>query len=84
MNELLAEFHFLRPYWLIALLPALLLLTGLWQRRAKGTTWEKVIDPLLISHILRQPDTRPGANPLYLLALGWLVATFALAGPVWE
>ena len=24
MNELLAEFHFLRPYWLIALLPALL------------------------------------------------------------
>ncbi len=84
MNELLADFHFLRPYWLIALLPALFFIAGLWQRRAKGTTWEKVIDPGLISHLLRQPDTSPSANPLYLLSLGWLLATLALAGPVWE
>ncbi|MBT3426944.1 MAG: VWA domain-containing protein [Gammaproteobacteria bacterium] len=84
MNDLLTDFHFLRPYWLIALLPAVFLIAGLWQRRAKGTTWEKVIDPALISHLLRQPDTSPSANPLYLLGLGWLIAALALAGPVWE
>ena len=84
MNDLLMDFHFLRPYWLIALLPAVFFVAGLWQRRAKGTTWEKVIDPALISHLLKQPDTSPSANPLYLLGLGWLIAALALAGPVWE
>ncbi len=32
----LAEFHFLRPGWFLALIPALLLLIALWRRHSEG------------------------------------------------
>jgi Ca-activated chloride channel family protein len=77
-------FHFLRPEWLWGLLP----LFGLFLLVAKkGTTaqvWESVCDAHLLPHLLVGTEGVRRRMPLVLLGLGWTLAVFALAGPVWS
>lgn len=80
----LADLHLLRPWWLIALLPALLLLVALWRQRGEGGVWQKVCDAELLPHLLLGLGGRPRRLPLILLGLGWLLAVVAISGPVWE
>ena len=37
LTQALTDFHFLRPLWLLALLPALFFVRRLWQLDAQGT-----------------------------------------------
>lgn len=84
LEALVANFHFLRPGWLWALLPAALLFALLrWQRR-HSSNWEKAVDAELLPHLLDKPDARASRNPLLLALLAWALAALALAGPVWE
>ena len=84
LETLVANFHFLRPGWLWALLPAALLFALLrWQRR-HSSNWEKAVDAELLPHLLDKPDARASRNPLTLALLAWVLAALALAGPVWE
>lgn len=80
----LAAFHFERPLWLIALLPAL----GLWlvDRRATDAArqWRAVIDPALLTHLLIGEDRRSRLRPGDWLLIGWIVAIIAVAGPAWQ
>jgi Ca-activated chloride channel family protein len=80
----MSEFHFLRPWWFLALLPVAWLLIALWRRRASGTTWGELIDAQLLSHLWLEPPGRVARLPLWLLGSGWLLTVLALAGPVWE
>jgi Ca-activated chloride channel family protein len=80
----MAEFHFLRPYWLLALLLLAWLGWLLSRSRAGPGAWQQVCDAHLLPYLL---VTRPdGASrlPLGLLGLGWLLAVLALAGPTWS
>jgi len=83
MSGFMHAFHFLQPEWLLALfaLPVLLWL-GM---RGDGAQHElsKLVDPELLPHVTHgQPRSRRAASGL--LALGWLLATLALAGPAWR
>ena len=80
----LSQFHFLRPEWLWLLLPLVLLLGVLWRRSRAGSGWSQVISADLLPHLMEQRLTRRQKLPLAALALGWLAATLALAGPSWE
>ncbi len=83
MSSLL-DLHFLRPVWLLALVPMLLLIWLLWRRRGE-VAWRRVIAPHLLPHLLAgngEKNTWPG--PLHLLGLFWLVGVIALAGPSWQ
>ncbi len=79
-----AEMQLLRPLWLLALLPLGLLLWLLWRRRGRDQAWRAVVDAHLLPHLLVGNEGRPRRTPLVLLALAWLLAVLALAGPVWE
>ena len=77
-------FHFLRPLWLIALLPvALVVVLVLWRRRPE-TQWSNVIAPNLLKHLLVKAPDRWRINPLHLVALGLVIGIVALAGPTWR
>ncbi|NTV14609.1 MAG: VWA domain-containing protein [Desulfobulbaceae bacterium] len=79
------DFHFLRPGWFLALLPAGLLFLALWAARLRTGGWEKAISGKLLPHLLE--GQQPGARrrwPLGLLLVAWLLAVFSLAGPVWK
>jgi len=79
----LAAFHFLHPAWLLAI--AALLPLALWQlRRARRAgRWGEVVDADLLAE-LRLDEVRHGGSPWWPLALTWILAAFALAGPAWR
>lgn len=84
MTAALAQFHYLRPWWLLALL-ALPLLLWLWRRRRiVEDPWRQVCDPHLLPHLLeRGGGTRGWVAPV-LFSLGFVIAINALAGPAFR
>ena len=84
MMDALAAFHFLRPLWLLALIPAL----ALWliERRSSDALqqWRRVIDPALLPYLLVGTDRHERITPSDWLFLAWIVATLAVAGPAWQ
>lgn len=83
MNAWLHALHFLRPHWLWALL-ALPLLWGLWQvRQRRGNVWRGVVDAHLLPHLL-EANGKAVRGAVWLGALGYVLAVFALAGPSWR
>ena len=79
----LADFHFIRPAWLLALLPWLVLLWYRHRQRRRGGAWAAVCDPALRPYVLSGGgggrDWLPG-----LLGAVAAVLIVALAGPTWE
>ncbi|MDT8428153.1 MAG: VWA domain-containing protein [Pseudomonadales bacterium] len=83
-EALLANFHFLRPLWLLCLLPAALLGFYLWRVNEVSSAWDKAIDSSLLPWLLDKSKNVAQRTPLVLLLLVWTVSIIALAGPVWE
>jgi Ca-activated chloride channel homolog len=79
----LAQFHFLRPLWLLAALPAIAIAVALWRQPDSGANWRRTIAPELLDHLLEGRTELRRRWPWLVLA-GWLLATFAMAGPTWE
>lgn len=77
-------FHFLRPGWLLALLPAALIAWTLWRRQDQLESWKQVIDPALLPHLLVGRNARQRFRPIHALVLSWSLAILALAGPTWR
>ncbi|WP_423185979.1 VWA domain-containing protein [Alishewanella sp. d11] len=82
---MLADFHLLRPFWLLALLPVAVFWWLLYSHRQDFSPWQQLIanhlQPIvLISQQLQHKQ--PWAMPL--LALCWLLSVLALSGPTWQ
>ena len=81
---MLAEFHFLRPEWLWAL-PAVVAGTLLLAYRKLGPgSWQNVVAPALAPHVLSRSAARAADSRWWLLGIGGVLATIALAGPAWQ
>ncbi len=80
----LAAFHFLRPYWLLALPPLAWLLWRLARHQRRPSPWEKHCDPQLRPWILVHADSERSHRALAGLAAGGLLVVLALAGPTWQ
>lgn len=79
----LNEFHFLRPWWLLALLPAMLFSWLLFRRRQQGGSWQTLIQADLLPFLL-DGEGRQQQHRYFLWALlFWCLATIASAGPSW-
>jgi len=76
--------HFLRPAWLLAILPLVWLLWRYWRGRQQGGAWQAVCDPHLLPHLLVAGAGRGSRTPLWLLAVAGVLGIVALAGPVWS
>ncbi|WP_338725391.1 VWA domain-containing protein [Shewanella baltica] len=72
--------HFIRPEWLLALMPLALVLLSLWRQHESHSAWNRYIAPHLAKILVTQ-GSKKSRRPLHLLAFTWLIATFALAGP---
>ena len=82
MNSLSA-FHFLRPIWLVMLIPLGLACIYWWRFYRRDNTWQLLCDAHLLPHLLIDAGKAEGRWPVALLALSWLLAVLALAGPTW-
>lgn len=82
--SLIENFHFLRPLWLLALIPVLLFFVAMWRVNSVVTAWDKAIDKKLLPYLLDRSKNASQRTPLILLFAAWLLSIIALAGPVWE
>lgn len=78
------SFHFIRPWFLLLLIPSALLLWMLWQRQDSTRAWRKIMDPHLLDALLTGQSQQKKLRPLTLLAAIWIIGAFALAGPTWS
>lgn len=82
MIEWLTDFHFLRPWWLAALLPGALLM--LWQRlpATEASDWSQIIAPSLLPFLTGLADQeQQRRRTRWLLAAAWSLLCIGLAGP---
>ncbi len=84
MNEIVENFHLMRPEWLWGLLPGLLLTVLLWQQRGRSGSWSNVIAPELLPFLIGEQQQRQQRNFLPVLLIAWLLACLAAAGPSWQ
>ncbi len=84
MIENLQALHFLRPWWLLAILPALAL-TLLWARRRwSGSPWRNALAPELLAVLLERQESASRRCTPWVIGLGLSLGALGLAGPTWE
>ena len=79
-----AHFHFLRPWWLLSLIPTLLCLWLLSSTRNPVAKWRSVIAPHLLNAMLVPRGRASWFNPASVTALIVVLAGVAMAGPTWK
>lgn len=80
---MIADFHFVRPLWFVALLPMIWLIWQITRYKANAGGWQRIIPPHLVNHLIQGKNAKQH-QPYWLLALAWLLVVVALAGPSWE
>jgi Ca-activated chloride channel homolog len=83
-NEISTNFHFLRPMFLLALIPAFALVLLLRYLQGSQSSWQQAIDPRLLPYLLDKSATPQQSWPLYGLLALWTLGILALAGPTWR
>jgi Ca-activated chloride channel family protein len=63
--SIMQDFHFLRPFWLLALIPALLFIIAMWRVNSNITAWDKAIDKSLLPFLLDRSKTAPKEHLYY-------------------
>ncbi|SFB32537.1 Ca-activated chloride channel family protein [Rhizobium sp. NFR07] len=81
---MIVDFHFLRPWWLMALLlPPIVL----WLASNAGdhrNRWRGMIAPHLLDHLIIAPDRRRHMRPAWIIAMVIVLVILAGAGPTWQ
>jgi Ca-activated chloride channel family protein len=81
---MIGDFHFIRPWWLVALVPCALLVWAIVRNEDAEKPWRGIVAPHLLPFLLQGENRRSLFTPLHLIALCWLVAVLAIAGPTWR
>ena len=84
MFDALVEFHFLRPWWLLLLFVAPLLIWAQIRFVAKANNWHRVISDSLFDALIESKSSRRVRLAMALPPLALVCAAFALAGPTYE
>jgi len=80
----LTELHFIRPYWLLSLIPYLVILSMLLKNKLQQGNWTQVCDAELLPYLLQQKAVKHSRLPLTAGAIAGLLSIVALAGPTWQ
>lgn len=80
----MSDFHFLRPWWLLALAPTAFVCWLLFRKADARRPWQGIIEPHLLQHLLLGDSERSRTAPLVWLLVAWLLGILALAGPTWR
>jgi Ca-activated chloride channel family protein len=81
---ILSEFHFIRPYWLLAFLPYAVIVALMLKSKLSKGNWSAVCDAELLPYLLQEKAVNVSRWPLTTGAIAALLAITALAGPTWQ
>jgi len=80
----LAEFHFIRPYWLLAIIPYLVIVVLMLRNKLSQGNWSAVCDAELLPYLLQEKSVNQSRWQLTTGAISALLVIVALAGPSWQ
>ena len=80
----MAEFHFIRPLWLLSAMPVLLVWWRVYRKQDPFNVMRGVIDPHLLEHLKTGDGRRARLRPVHALLLLWLFLVVAISGPAWR
>ena len=80
----LAEFHFIRPYWLLAILPYLIIIALMLRNKLSHGNWSAICDAELLPYLLQEKATQQSRWTLTTGAIAAFLVIVALAGPTWQ
>ena len=84
MTAAIEQFHFLRPFWLLALIPIAFLGWKLWNLALQSGQWRKLIPDHLLKHLLEGEEQSLSRFPAGAFIVAGIIAVIALAGPAWR
>lgn len=79
-----SNFHFIRPWYILFLMPLSLMLFLLRKKVSGGSRWRSVVDQHLLPHLLMKKGAASSIWPIFMVGLIWFLAIFSLAGPTWK
>ncbi len=80
----LSEFHFIRPTWLLGLVPYLVIVVLMLRSKLSRGNWSAVCDAELLPYLLQEKAVQKSRWLLNSGAFAAFVVIFALAGPSWQ
>jgi len=80
----LAEFHFIRPYWLLAIIPFIVIVILMLRNKLSQGNWSAVCDAELLPYLLQEKAVNQSRWALTTGAIATLLVITALAGPTWQ
>lgn len=84
MENFIADFHFLRPWWLLALFLPLIFYTRFSGSGRSLSSWVKVCDKKLLKFLLVKGSSGQRRFVSLIALTGFIGAIFSLAGPSWK
>ncbi|WP_298190405.1 VWA domain-containing protein [uncultured Pseudomonas sp.] len=85
MSELASLWpHWQRPFWLLLIPLAGVLLWKLWHREKRSGRWQALLPSAFHAALLTTGSGRNSRLPWLALGLAWLLALLALLGPSWQ
>lgn len=78
----MSNLHWIRPYWLFALIPWFITAYYLWRHQTSQSSWSAVCDPHLLRHQLVDSGKEQRLSMIPLI-LALLMMILGLAGPSW-
>lgn len=79
-----SEFHLIRPFWLLTLLPLLAFATTMLRRNPNLSAWNEVCDPHLLPYLIKTKPQAKRQLSLLALLLSALFMIISLSGPSWS
>ncbi len=80
----MSDFILLRPWWLLALVPLLLIIWLIWHKQSSQHSWQQVCDAKLLKHLIVGTETKKSNLKILLLLFYGLITIISLAGPAWD
>jgi len=84
MENLFLHFHFLRPHWFYGFIPLIILSLLFIKSYTHSKSWQSIIDPKLLPHLLVGKSSKRSALPDILYFILGALIIISLAGPAWE
>lgn len=84
MEEFIENFHFIRPWWLLAMLLPLLFYAKFSGKTAVKSSWQKVCDKRLLDFLLIRSGSAQCRFISLTALIGFISAISAAAGPSWQ
>ncbi|MDO6613709.1 VWA domain-containing protein [Shewanella sp. 1_MG-2023] len=72
--------HFIRPEWLLALIPLIAIALFLWRSQQRNSAWQSYIAPHLANTLISETN-QVKKQPKWLLMICWFIAVIAISGP---